>query len=141
MDILVCFINFNKCNIHRSKLYKWNISGNLLQNKKINFADWLNLRFIPDNSNILDLGCGKGILVKQLQNYNSYVGVDINIYDNKINNKLEFIRENCSNFIKKDLTEYNIFVLIDLLHHIDKDEQYKLVYTLARKMKREIHLL
>ena len=94
------------------------------------------LRSIPDNSNILDLGCGKGILVKQLQNYNNYVGVDINIYDKKINNKLKFIKENCSNFIKKDLTEYNIFVLIDLLHHIDKDEQYKLVYTLARKMKK-----
>ena len=58
------------------------------------------LRSIPDNSNILDLGCGKGILVKQLQNYNNYV-VDINIYDNKINNKLKFNRENCSNLLKK----------------------------------------
>ena len=94
------------------------------------------LDYIPNNSNILDLGCGKGILVRHLQNYNRYVGVDINIHNNKINHNLEFVGENCSDFIKRDLSGYNIFVLIDLLHHIHKVEQCKLVQILTEKMKK-----
>ena len=37
------------------------------------------LSFIPKRANILDLGCGKGLLLENLKYYKSYTGVDLSV--------------------------------------------------------------
>ena len=53
------------------------------------------LSFIPLNAHILDLGCGKGLLLEHIKNFKSYKGVDLNVpsdkYKDEINNSVTLI--------------------------------------------------
>lgn len=94
------------------------------------------INLIPNDSNILDLGCGKGIVLKSLKKFKRYVGVDQNISSFK-NNKInaEFIKEDCLEFLKRDLNKFDVFILIDLIHHIKKKEQEIFLKKLLKLMK------
>tara|TARA_X000000950_G_C13836698_1_gene628497 strand:- start:839 stop:1396 length:558 start_codon:yes stop_codon:yes gene_type:complete len=91
---------------------------------------------IPNNSIILDLGCGRGIILKSLTNFKKYVGVDTNTENpTKSKGKVVFIKEDCVEFIKRDLKNYNVFVIIDLIHHVKKSEQELFLNNLINNMK------
>ena len=83
------------------------------------------LKWIPANSSILDLGCGKGILANYIKNFNSYLGVDL-VVPLSDNTKIKFKKSNCLSFIENDISKYNTFLIIDLLHHIPKKLQLSL---------------
>ena len=94
------------------------------------------ISFIPCDANILDLGCGKGLLLEQIKNFKSYTGVDFNVpkLDKNYHN-VNFIKGDCVNYINKKLDNYNTFLLIDLLHHIKPNLQIIFVKKLIRQMK------
>ena len=94
------------------------------------------LTLIPKNAEILDLGCGKGIILKYIKYFKSYTGVDLNI--TKIDKNMEnikFIKDDSVIFINRKLESYNTFLLIDLLHHIEPSLQLYFVKKLINSMK------
>jgi len=90
---------------------------------------------IPSNSSILDLGCGKGLLINNIKNFKNYVGVDLNTINQKIKN-IEFIKNDCLTYIERDLGEFNTFLIIDLLHHISPEFQKVLLKNILIKIKK-----
>ena len=93
------------------------------------------LKWIPINANILDLGCGKGIIANYINNFNSYLGVDLVINSSDKNNKIKFEKSNCLSFIERDINKFDTFLVIDLLHHIPKRLQEPFLNNLISKMK------
>ena len=89
---------------------------------------------IPSDSSILDLGCGKGLLINNITNFKKYVGVDLNIINQKIKN-IEFIKDDCLTYIEGDLGDFNTFLIIDLLHHISPEFQKAFLKNLLTKIK------
>lgn len=96
---------------------------------------------IYENAMILDLGCGKGILTKYIKNFQQYTGVDIVIPSLINDHKIKFVKSDCLLFIKNDLSKFNTFLLIDLLHHIPKKNQENFVNNLISKMKKGDQLI
>lgn len=92
---------------------------------------------IPDYANILDLGCGKGLVPHNLKNYKSYTGVDLNVPINSSNtlNNINFIRDNCINYINQNLEKFDTFLVIDLLHHLNPNDQLFFTNTLLDLVK------
>lgn len=84
--------------------------------------------------NIFDIGCGNGRIVKELQNYDSYVGVDINEYNVSIaknnflkNNKNHFLHEDIestqfSDVMKHHILTSNICLLDSTFHMMENPE-------------------
>ena len=93
------------------------------------------LKWIPINSNILDLGCGRGIIANYIKNFNSYLGIDLVIHTFEKGSKIKFKKSNCLNFIEKDISKFDTFLLIDILHHIPKNFQESFFNNLISKMK------
>ncbi len=93
------------------------------------------LKFIPSKSSILDLGCGKGLLVDHIQNFKFYTGVDLNVKHENVSQNIKFIRGDCTKFIFNDLKSFDTFLLIDLLHHIPRDKQTYFLNILIKKLK------
>jgi 2-polyprenyl-3-methyl-5-hydroxy-6-metoxy-1,4-benzoquinol methylase len=92
---------------------------------------------IPLKANILDLGCGKGLLLNYIKNYKSYTGVDLNLTSNKIKNKnINFVKEDCVKYINQKLNPYDTFLIIDLLHHLNSDTQLNFLKDLLNKLKK-----
>ena len=92
---------------------------------------------IPNNANILDLGCGKGLLLKHIKYYKSYTGVDLNVpYESPTYDNIKFFKSDCINFINSNLSQFDTFLLIDLLHHIKPSEQMIFVNSLLDHMKK-----
>tara|TARA_Y100000996_G_C22554681_1_gene655068 strand:- start:850 stop:1410 length:561 start_codon:yes stop_codon:yes gene_type:complete len=94
------------------------------------------ISFIPNSSNILDLGCGKGLILKHLKNFNSYTGIDINTSPIVSKENIQFIKENCVSFVENDISRYDCFLVIDLLHHINQDLQLKFLDRILKSLKK-----
>lgn len=94
------------------------------------------INHIPLKANILDLGCGKGILLEHIKNYNSYIGIDLKAPKQKYDVKVNFKQLDCIEFIENNLDEFNTFLIIDLLHHIPKNKQNSFVDKLCTKLKK-----
>ena len=95
---------------------------------------------VPINANILDLGCGKAIVLKNLEKFNKYTGIDLNNKNinsllnlNKSNTK--FVEGDCIKYINKSLKEFNCFLLIDVIHHLPVNNQIPFLEKLTNKMK------
>ena len=95
------------------------------------------LSFIPHRASILDLGCGKGLLLEHIKYFKSYTGVDLNVpRSDKYKDKINFVKDDCIKYIDRELEDYNTFLLIDLLHHIKPNHQFIFVKKLINQMKR-----
>lgn len=93
------------------------------------------ISYIPKYANILDLGCGKGVLSNHIIDFNSYVGVDLKTTFNDTSNKIKFINDDCINFIDRDLRFFNTFIIVDLLHHLKDGNQVLLLDKLIKSTK------
>ena len=90
---------------------------------------------IPNEAKILDLGCGRGVLINNLKIFKSYTGVDLSVNPEE-SKKIKFIQDNCINFIKRDLKDYDTFTIIDLIHHIPKNQQIIFLNDLLGRLKK-----
>lgn len=93
------------------------------------------LKWIPVNANILDLGCGKGIIANFIKNFNSYLGIDLAIHSYDKNSKIKFQKSNCISFVQQDISKFDTFLIIDLIHHIPKELQESFLNNLISNMK------
>ena len=49
-----------------------------------------------------------------------YLGVDMTVPTNSNEDNINYIQSDCLNFIKRDISNFNTFMIIDLLHHLPK---------------------
>jgi len=98
---------------------------------------------IPKNSKILDLGCGSGFIFNNLKNYKSYLGIDIN--SKKIKKLNNFNKNPTPYFLCHDITKKNLksiykkfdtILLIDVIHHIEKNKQLKCLTNILKQTKK-----
>jgi len=93
--------------------------------------------FISENANILDLGCGKGLLLNHLKYFKTYTGVDLKVPLNSNNININFVKFDCTKYVDRNLSHFDTFLLIDLLHHIKPSEQFLFVGKLLDGMKKD----
>ena len=110
----------------------WNIKGNYKILHKINP---LRLEFILNNfdksirkRNILDIGCGGGLISELLAKKNANVtGIDENIYNIKQAKdhakmgsiKIDYKNQSLDTFYKKNKKKYDLILCLEVLEHVD----------------------
>ncbi|MDO8487525.1 MAG: class I SAM-dependent methyltransferase [Candidatus Curtissbacteria bacterium] len=92
---------------------------------------------LPSSGQIVDLGCGQGILAAYLarRKERNVIGVDLDAA-RLPNKELANLK-----FIKADITKYNLknvdgIVISDVLHHISRVDQSELLAKIAKGLKR-----
>lgn len=91
-------------------------------------------KWIKPNDNILDVGCGTGIVAKMLADYFSadITGCDIKNY---LIYKIPFLKIKDSKIPVKDAS-FSIALLNDVLHHIPKQYQASIIKETTRVAKK-----
>lgn len=99
---------------------------------------------IPKNSRVIDIGCGKGYLLRELSNKIKYgLGIDIN--QRKINfatkKKLDNLEFRVINTNKLDLKEnFDVAIAMFMIHSLDYSSQIKTLKNMS-KISKEIILV
>lgn len=134
------------------------------QPKKIGFIDKLKISYrpmvcpfddlldiIPEHESIFDIGCGSGMflsLVATYKNPEKVYGIEIDdklienakkIFKN-INVPSEFKKYN-GNTLPQEINSYKYIVLIDVLHHIPKQNQFPFLKNIYDMMNEESILI
>lgn len=134
------------------------------QPKKIGFIDKLKISYrpmvcpfddlldiIPEHESIFDIGCGSGMflsLVATYKNPEKVYGIEIDdklienakkIFKN-INVPSEFKKYN-GNTLPQEINSYKYIVLIDVLHHIPKQNQFSFLKNIYDMMNEESILI
>ncbi len=134
------------------------------QPKKIGFIDKLKISYrpmvcpfddlldiIPEQESVFDIGCGSGMflsLVATYKNPEKVYGIEIDdklienakkIFKN-INVPSEFKKYN-GNTLPQEINSYKYIVLIDVLHHIPKQNQFSFLKNIYDIMNEESILI
>lgn len=95
--------------------------------------------YIPENKNILDIGCGRGIIYKYFlsnKKYISYTGIDNNLKKiNNINSDNVFFINNNIESILNNIKKYDCILMIDVMHHLNKNKQKYIIEKILTNMK------
>ena len=95
------------------------------------------INLIPNNSKVLDLGCGKQSIyevIKIKKNLIQYRGVDPILKFKSINNNFELLPLNIEDVLT-DIPNFDCILLIDVLHHIKKNDQKSLIEEIISQLK------
>lgn len=122
-------------------------------NNKQSIYDYIRLRICPFNvideliknnkfNKILEIGCGNGTFFRNFmvsKNFKEYFGTDKNIKSinklNKFNNKnIKFCIEDIEQTINK-VHLFDCILLVDVLHHINKKKQKKMIEEIIKNLK------
>ena len=93
--------------------------------------------FIPNNSNILDLGCGKGDIINELKNKNFkfYKGIDPKVKFNILKKNIQIIKSDVEGIID-EILYFDCILMIDVMHHIKKKDQDYLIKKIIYQLKK-----
>jgi len=96
------------------------------------------VKVIPENKKILDLGCGNAIILDFLskKKFKNYTGIDPKLKKNhnKKNNKIKLKSTNAENYFR-NIQKYDCILIIDLMHHINKEKQDNFIKTILENMQ------
>ncbi len=105
--------------------------------RKIIYPHNIVIDHIPNNANILDIGCGNNnLLLDSIKNHiNSYTGIDPKIKKNLYSKNIKITNDSIEKIIDK-IQNYNCIIMIDVMHHIKKNEQEKIIKKIINSMKK-----
>ena len=94
------------------------------------------LSYINKNSKILDIGCGNGNILNDIKelNFLLYTGIDPKIKTNYKNKNVSLLNDKLENYINH-ISKYDCILMIDVMHHINKNNQEKLITNILQNMK------
>ena len=104
---------------------------------KILVSDFF-LKYIPENSALLDLGCGYGFFINNIKSARKY-GMDLNSeVKNHLNENVDFINQDCSEKWKMEDNTLDIVFTSNFLEHLsDKHCLEKTIFEIKRCLKPE----
>lgn len=90
--------------------------------------------YLSQNSRVLDIGCGNGVVTLELQNMFGFdiSGTDVAQYLKK---DIPFTPMKSATQLDFENKHFDVGLINDVLHHIDHDNQLKLVQEAARVCK------
>ena len=111
-----------------------NSFNTFLQKKKI----------LNKNSNILDIGCGRGkifgTLYKKLSLNNKPIGIDLVVHKD-VDNRIDFRSEDIFKFFNKNEIKYDLIMIKQTLHFFNKEKRSKLIKVCKNSLKKNGVLL
>jgi len=100
----------------------------LLKKKKLN-----------KNSQILDIGCGRGkifgILSRKLKLINKPIGIDPVIHKD-VDKSIDFRSEDVFKFLKSSQNKFDLIMIKQTLHFFNKDKRTRLIKICKKKLKK-----
>ena len=110
-----------------SRSYINQLNKFILKKKKLN-----------KNSNILDIGCGRGkifgSLARKLKLVNKPIGIDPVIHKD-VDTSIDFRSENVFKFFKSSPNKFDLIMIKQTLHFFNKDKRSKLIKICKKKLK------
>lgn len=105
----------------------WSYYPTYLAKKK--FVLWL-LGQRPKDSDILDMGCGEGVFVKELSSFGfqRVIGMDLN-YESEFVKRGDILN---TGFMDK---RFDIILLLDVIEHLSFEEQEKVLHEIKRLLR------
>ncbi len=86
---------------------------------------------VPEKSKVLDIGCGPGLVAKELKKKSCYV-IGLDKFPQKKENISEFIKWDLdSDTIPEEVSNYDYILMLDIIEHLKNPEQFM---DLLRKM-------
>ncbi len=100
----------------------------LLKKKKIN-----------KNSQILDIGCGRGkifgVISRKIKLLNKPIGIDPVVHKD-VDKSIDFRNEDVFNFFKTNKIKFDLIMIKQTLHFFNKDKRYKLIKICKNSLKK-----
>jgi len=92
---------------------------------------------IPQNANILDIGCGSGTILSEkiLSKINSYTGIDPKVNKKILNEKIRIYNDSVENILK-NISNYDCIIMVDVMHHIKASEQEFIIQKIIESMNK-----
>ena len=93
------------------------------------------LKYIPVGAIILDIGCGDSHIMNDNKkiNFISYTGIDPKIKKEFQINNIKILRQTIEENLEK-INSFNCVIMIDVMHHIKKNQQKLIINTILRKL-------
>jgi cyclopropane fatty-acyl-phospholipid synthase-like methyltransferase len=121
-------MNWDNKNWLSSSAYINSFNTFLLKKKKLN-----------KNSQILDIGCGRGkifgVLFRKLKLINKPIGIDPVVHKD-VDRGINFINEDVFKFFKTNQNKFDLIMIKQTLHFFDKDKRSKLIKTCKNNLKK-----
>ncbi len=99
-------------------------------------------KYGKNNPDILDLGCGEGILFEHISNnnYNSFLGMDFSSVSIKKANKIktdksEFICEDIHSFVPNK--KYDVIIFNEIFYYINETEKPNVLNIMKKHLKED----
>lgn len=94
------------------------------------------ISYIPPYSNILDIGCGDSHILKDFSKISikSYTGIDPKIKKNVYKKNIQITNDSIVEVLK-NMEKFDCILMIDVMHHIQKKEQEKIIIKILTAMK------
>lgn len=83
------------------------------------------IRYIPENSRVLDLGCGfDGKLIRKVrENISSGVGIDISVNNGNIDSKIKLIAHDLNEKLPFSENDFDVVTSLASLEHLDNPKK------------------
>ena len=128
-------------NNKRGELKNWDnktwLSTSLYINSFITFL--LKKKKLNKNSQILDIGCGRGkifgLLSRKLKLINKPIGIDPIIHKD-VDRSIDFKSEDIFKFFKSSQNKFDLIMIKQTLHFFSKDKRSKLIRICKKKLKK-----
>ena len=99
----------------------------------------LNKKKLNKNSQILDIGCGRGkifgFLSRKLKLINKPIGID-SVVHKDVDSSIDFINEDVFKFFKNNKIKFDLIMIKQTLHFFNKDKRSKLIKICKNNLKK-----